>query len=63
MAINKGSSQSVVVTNSAEDNEAINLSKVEETRNQFGLAEAKQQYELEIKSSDIIDKLTSQIYE
>lgn len=42
MAINKGSSQSVVVTNSTEDNEAINLSKVEETRNQFGLAEAKQ---------------------
>jgi hypothetical protein len=43
MAINKGSSQSVVVTNSAEYNEAINLSKVEETRNQFDLAEAKQQ--------------------
>jgi hypothetical protein len=63
MAINKGSSQSVVVTNSAEDNEAINLSKVEETRNQFDLAEAKQQYEIEIKNSDIIDKLTSQIYE
>lgn len=61
MAINKGSSQAVAVTNSAEDNEAINLSKVEETRNQFGLAEVKQQYELEIKNSDIIDKLTSQI--
>lgn len=60
MAINKGSSQAVVVSDT-EDNGAISLSKVEETRNQFGLAEAKQQYELEIKNSDIIDKLTSQI--
>ena len=39
----------------------INLAKVEDTRNEFSLEPAKQKYELEIRQSGIIDKLTSQI--
>lgn len=39
----------------------INLAKVEDTRNEFSLEPAKQKYEMEIRQSGIIDKLTSQI--
>ena len=39
----------------------INLTKVEDTRNEFSLEPAKQKYEMEIRQSGIIDKLTSQI--
>lgn len=59
MAINKGNTAVTVVD--TEENGSINLSKVEETRQQFDLAEAKQKYELEVRESGIIDQLTSQI--
>lgn len=59
MAINKGNTAVTVVDN--EESGSINLSKVEETRQQFDLAEAKQKYELEIRNSGVIDQLTSQI--
>lgn len=39
----------------------INLSKAEETREQFSLSSAKEKYELEIRNSGIIDQLTSTI--
>lgn len=41
--------------------DVINLTKVEETRQQFDLGEAKRKYELEIRESGIVDQLTSQI--
>lgn len=59
MAINKGNTAVTVVD--TEENGSINLSKVEETRQQFDLAEAKQKYELEVRESGVIDQLTSQI--
>ena len=59
MAIQKPNATTVVDVN--ENTGVINLSKVEETRQQFDLATSKQKYELEIKESGIIDQLTSQI--
>lgn len=59
MAIQKSNSTTVIDVN--ESNGAISLSKVEETRQQFDLATSKAKYELEIRQSGIIDKLTSQI--
>ena len=59
MAIKKSNETTVMDTN--ENTDVINLSKVEETRQQFDLATSKQKYELEIKESGIIDQLTSQI--
>lgn len=59
MAIQKPNVTTVVDVD--ENTGVINLSKVEETRQQFDLATSKQKYELEIKKSGIIDQLTSQI--
>lgn len=59
MAIKKSNETTVMDTN--ENTDVINLSKVEETRQQFDLTTSKQKYELEIKESGIIDQLTSQI--
>ena len=60
MAIKKP--DTAVATVSVNENEdVINLSKVEETRQQFDLATAKQKYEMEIRESGIVDQLTSQI--
>lgn len=59
MAIQKPNETTVVDMNESTD--VINLSKVEETRQQFDLATSKQKYELEIRESGIIDQLTSQI--
>ena len=59
MAIQKPNTTTVVDVD--ENTGVINLSKVEETRQQFDLATSKQKYELEIKKSGIIDQLTSQI--
>lgn len=59
MAIQKTNSTTVIDMN--ESNGVISLSKVEETRQQFDLASSKAKYELEIRQSGIIDKLTSQI--
>ena len=59
MAIQKPNTTTVVDVD--ESTGAINLSKVEETRQKFDLATSKQKYELEIKKSGIIDQLTSQI--
>lgn len=59
MAIQKPNATTVVDVN--ENTGVINLSKVEETRQKFDLATSKQKYELEIRESDIIDQLTSQI--
>lgn len=59
MAIQKPNATTVVDVN--ENTGAINLSKVEETRQKFDLATSKQKYELEIRESGIIDQLTSQI--
>lgn len=59
MAIQKPNATTVVDVN--ENTGVINLSKVEETRQQFDLATSKQKYELEIRESGIIDQLTSQI--
>lgn len=58
MAIKTNAPITEVVT---EDNSVINLTKVEETRSEYALTDAKQKYELEIKESGIIDKLTSTI--
>ena len=44
-----------------EQEPSINLTKVEETRENFSLEAAKQKYELEVRQSGIIDKLTSNI--
>lgn len=60
MAIKK-SNTSVSVIEQGDNSEVISLSKVEETRQQFDLATSKAKYELEIRQSGIIDKLTSQI--
>ncbi len=59
MAINKGTKEVAVVDH--DESGVISLTKVEETRHQFDLAEAKSKYELEIRESGVIDKLTSQI--
>lgn len=59
MAIQKPNVATIVEVD--ETTGVINLSKVEETRQQFDLATSKQKYELEIKKSGIIDQLTSQI--
>lgn len=59
MAIQKPNVATVVEVD--ENTGVINLSKVEETRQQFDLTTSKQKYELEIKKSGIIDQLTSQI--
>lgn len=59
MAIQKPNATTVVDVN--ENTGAINLSKVEETRQKFDLSTSKQKYELEIRESGIIDQLTSQI--
>lgn len=59
MAIQKSNATTVVDVD--ESTGAINLSKVEETRQKFDLATSKQKYELEIRESGIIDQLTSQI--
>lgn len=60
MAIKK-SNAPVSVIEQSEGSDVISLSKVEETRQQFDLATSKARYELEIRQSGIIDKLTSQI--
>lgn len=60
MAIKMNDSKTVVDVVDSNDGK-INLAKVEDTRNEFSLEPAKQKYELEIRQSDIIDKLTSQI--
>ena len=60
MAIKKPDT-AVVTVNANSNEDAINLSKVEETRQQFSLANAKQNYEMEIRQSGIVDQLTSQI--
>ena len=44
-----------------EQEPSINLTKVEETRENFSLETAKQKYELEVRQSGVIDKLTSNI--
>lgn len=59
MAIKKMNETEVIDMD--ESTGAISLSKVEETRQQFDLTASKSKYELEIKQSGIIDKLTSQI--
>lgn len=59
MAIQKPNTTTVVDVD--ESTGAINLSKVEETRQKFDLATSKQKYELEIRESGVIDQLTSQI--
>lgn len=63
MAIKKSTQTNVVadvVANDVKDN-VINLSKVEETRQQFDLTTVKPSYEMEIRQSGIIDKLTEQV--
>lgn len=63
MAIKKPTQTNVVadvVANDVIDN-VINLSKVEETRQQFDLTTVKPSYEMEIRQSGIIDKLTEQV--
>lgn len=60
MAI-KNSNPTPVVAEVVESNGVIDLTKVEETRKTFDLVSAKEKYELEIKQSGIIDKLTEQI--
>ena len=60
MAIKKPDT-AVVTVNANSNEDVINLSKVEETRQQFSLANAKQNYEMEIRQSGIVDQLTSQI--
>lgn len=63
MAIKKPTQTNVVadvVANDVTDN-VINLSKVEETRQQFDLTTVKPSYEMEIRQSGIIDKLTEQV--
>jgi uncharacterized protein YaaN involved in tellurite resistance len=61
MAI-KGANSDVVVAEVVNDKtEVINLSKVEETRQEFDLSNSRQKYELEIRQSGVIDQLTSQI--
>ena len=58
MAIQKSNVTTVVETS---ESTGLSLAKVEETRQQFDLASSKAKYELEIRQSGIIDKLTSQI--
>lgn len=60
MAI-KNSNSTPVVAEVVESTGVIDLTKVEETRKTFDLTSAKEKYELEIKQSGIIDKLTEQI--
>lgn len=60
MAIKMNDSKPVVDVVDSNDGK-INLAKVEDTRNEFSLEPAKQKYEMEIRQSGIIDKLTSQI--
>lgn len=60
MAIKMNDSRPVVDVVDSNDGK-INLAKVEDTRNEFSLEPAKQKYEMEIRQSGIIDKLTSQI--
>jgi uncharacterized protein YaaN involved in tellurite resistance len=61
MAI-KGANNDVVVAEVVDDQTGvINLSKVEETRQQFDLSTSRQKYEIEIQQSGVIDQLTSQI--
>lgn len=60
MAI-KTNTASTAVEVANNNDEVINLSKVEDTRQQFDLATAKEKYELEIRNSGVIDQLTSTI--
>jgi len=56
---NDGNNASNVMV--AEQEPTINLTKVEETRESFSIVPAKQKYEIAVKQSGVIDKLTSTI--